>query len=148
MTDQRRLMIPHGGYVLVCDGRKALVLRNEGGPLAADLRLQRGFAAPPNPPTHEQGTDRPPRVRLGGSRSAIEQTDWHDLAERRFASEVAQVLDTVDPIPALVLVAPPRTLAELREVLSARLRSAIIAEVGKDLTKHPVDEIQRHLRPV
>lgn len=140
----RHLAIPHGGYVIVCDGRKALLLRNDGPPLDPDLRVQRAFEAPPNPPTREQGADRPPRVRLGGRRSPIEQTDWHDLAERRFADEVAEALGTIDPVPTLV-VAPPRTLVELRRALPERLRRAVIAEIDKDLTKHPVEEIGRCL---
>jgi len=145
MTGKRNIMIPHGGYVVVGDGHKALVLRNEGHPLNLDLQVQQVFEAPPNPPTHEQGTDTPPRVRLGDRRSAIEQTDWHEMAERRFTEEVARALDRLDPISALVLVAPPRTLAEFRHVLSDRLRRAVVAEVDKDLTKHPVEEIGRRL---
>ncbi|KQO78290.1 host attachment protein [Methylobacterium sp. Leaf88] len=145
MTGRLNLMIPHDGSVVVCDGRKALVLRNEGHPRALDLRMERVFEAPPNPPTREQGTDRPPRVRLENRRSSIEQTDWHRMAETRFALDVVTALDRIDPLLALVVVAPPRMLAELRRVLPERLRRAIVAEVDKDLTKHPVEEIGRHL---
>ena len=40
-----------------------------------------------NPPTREQGTDRPGRssASVGVARSAMEETDWHDIAEERFA---------------------------------------------------------------
>ncbi|WP_457104638.1 host attachment protein [Methylobacterium sp. P5_C11] len=146
MAGKRNLMIPHGGYVIVADGRKVLVLLNEGHPLQLDLQVRRVFEAPPNPPTRDQGTDKPPRVRLGDRRSAIEQTDWHELAERRFTDEVAQALDRLEPVPALVVVAPQRTLAELRIALPERLRRSVIAEIDQDLTKHTVSEIQRHLR--
>jgi protein required for attachment to host cells len=146
MTDKRNLMIPHGGYVVVCDGHKALVLRNAGFQLNPELQVRLAFGAEPNPPTHEQGTDRPARVRFGDRRGAIEQTDWHAMAERRFADEVASALDAIGSVPALVVVAPPRTLAALRLALSERLRRVVIAEVDKDLTKHTVREIQRHLR--
>ena len=108
MSDTRTRMIPHGGYVVVCDGRKALVLRNVSVHPKPDLQVQLAFEAPPNPPTHAQGTDRPPRVRLGDQRSAIAQTDWHDLAERRFAKAVAHALDAFDPVTALSVVAPPK----------------------------------------
>ncbi len=148
MNDRPNLTIPHEGYVVVCDGRKALVLRNAGHPLRPDLQVQRVLEAPPNPPTHLQGTDRPPRVRLGDRRSAIAQTDWHALAERQFAGAVAQALGAIDPLAALVVVAPPRALAELRQALPERLRQVIVAEIDKDLTKHPVDEIRRHLHAV
>lgn len=145
MTGKRNLMIPNGGYVVVGDGHKALVLLNEGHPLNLNLRVQKVFKAPPNPPTREQGTDTPPRVRLGDRRSAIEQTDWHEMAEHRFTEEVARALDRLNPVPALVVVAPPKTLSELRLALPERLKRAIIGEVDKDLTKHTVNEIQRHL---
>lgn len=54
--------------------------------------------------------------------------------------EVADAPCATDPVPALV-VAPPRTLAELRRALPERPRRAIVADldVGKDPTKHPVE---------
>ena len=55
------------------------------------------------------------------------------MAETRFALDVVTALDRIDPLLALVVVAPPRMLAELRRVLPERLRRAIVAEVDKDL---------------
>ena len=43
------------------------------------------------------------------------------------------------------MVAPPRTLAELRHVFHADVKKRIIAEIDKDLTKHPVWEIEKHI---
>ena len=148
MTEAFNLKIPHGGYVLVGDGRRALVLRNEGYALHLSLKVQNLFEAPPNPPTRAQGTDRPPRVRQGEHRSAIEQTDWHDRAEQVFAGEVAAALGRLaDAIPALVVIAPPRMLAQLRQAMPDRLKPAIIAEIDKDLAKLSVEEIQHRLGP-
>ena len=48
-------------------------------------------------------------------------------------------------VPALVVVAPPRTLADLRTAFHADVKKRIVAEVGKDLTKHPVGDIEKHL---
>ena len=48
-------------------------------------------------------------------------------------------------VPALIVVAPPRTLADLRSAFHADVQARIVAEINKDLTKHPVDEIERHL---
>ena len=145
MSDTRTRMIPHGGYVVVCDGRKALVLRNVSVHPKPDLQVQLAFEAPPNPPTHAQGTDRPPRVRLGDQRSAIAQTDWHDLAERRFAKAVAHALDAFDPVTALIVVAPPTVLGDMRKEFHKEVSDRIIAEVPKTLTNHPIDEIEKHL---
>lgn len=146
MTGKPPLRIPHEADILVCDGRRARLFRNEGTPQAVNLKLRLTRDAPPNPPTHEQGADRPPRVRSGDRRSAIDQTDWHDLAERRFADTIAETLEQLgEPPTALIVVAPPRMLASLRLALPERLRRAVMAEIDKDLTKHTVEEIGRCL---
>jgi protein required for attachment to host cells len=46
---------------------------------------------------------------------------------------------------ALVIAAPPRTLADLRHKFHPDVQKRIIAEIDKDLTKHPISEIERHL---
>ena len=53
-----KLKIPHDGLVFVGDGRKALFLRNEGDEKYLNLKTERVLEQD-NPPTHEQGTDRP-----------------------------------------------------------------------------------------
>jgi len=144
------IRMPHDALVLIGDGRKALFLRNHGDEKFPDLRVERVFADV-NPPTHEQGTDRPGRVysSAGGSRrSGIEGTDWHDIEEHKFAREVAAALEKLvrdSKIKALVIASPPRTLAELRHALHADVKKCIIAELPKDLTNHPVNEIEKHL---
>ncbi len=145
-----KLAIPHGAMIFVGDGRKALFLRNDGDKKFPNLKTERVFAEE-NPPTHEQGTDRPGRgVESAGTHrhSSVEQTDWHHLEEHRFTERVAAALEDLvrkHDVPALVIVAPPRTLADLRRVLHADVKKRIVAEVGQDLTKHPVAEIETHL---
>ena len=78
----------------------------------------------------------------------MEQTDWHRIAEDRFADEVAAelaVAHRAKPFSALILIAPPRTLAELRRSLPDELRGLVIAEIDKDSTKLPLDEIEKRL---
>jgi len=43
------------------------------------------------------------------------------------------------------VVAPPRALADLRKSLHPDVKKKIIAEIDKDLTKHPIDQIEKHL---
>jgi protein required for attachment to host cells len=148
MTEHIRL--PHQAWVLVGDGRKALVLRNDGDEKFPNLQTTTVFRDHANPATSQLGTDRPGRAveHFSGRRSGMEETDWHEIAEQRFADGVAQTLcarDNAGDISALVVVAPPKTLAELRSAFSPSLRGKIIAEVNKDLTKHPVHEIERLL---
>ncbi len=137
--------------VFVGDGRKALFLRNEGDEKFPNLKTERVFTDH-NPPTHEQGSERPTRTFAAGHgaerRSGIEQVDWHDLEEHRFADQVAAALEKIvreKKVEALVVVAPPRTLAELRRVFHNDVKQRIIAEIDKDLTKQPVYEIEKHL---
>ena len=144
-----KIKIPHNAFVFVGDGRKALFLRNDGDEKFPNLRTERVFVDD-NPATHEQGTDKPGRsfASVGGRRSGMDQTDWHDLEEHRFAKDVAATLARVvreKKIEALVVVAPPRTLADLRSAFHQEVKQLIIAEVDKDLTKHPVHEIEKHL---
>ncbi len=146
-----KIRIPHDAFVFVGDGRKAIFLRNEGDEKFPNLKTEKVFEDDDNPPTHEQGTDKPGafgKAMGSGRRSAVEPADWHDLNEHRFARTVAGAMEQVmreRKVPALVIVAPPRTLAELRNALHADVAARVIAEVNKDLTRHPVSEIEKHL---
>ena len=142
------LKLPHDGMVLVSDGRKALFLKNKGDDLYPNLQVERVLEAPDNLPTRLQGTDKQGQASMMGQRSAIEQTDWHDLAERKFAGEVAAAVNAAcfnGNVKHIIVAAPPRTLAELRNRFSDAVKQRIMAEVNKDLTKHPVYEIEQHL---
>ena len=145
-----RLKIPHDAFVFVGDGRKALFLRNEGDEKYPNLKTERVFEDA-NPLTHEQGSERPGRLSKSldsGQRSAVEPVDWHHLEEQRFAKQVAAAMEEImrsRKVPALIVVAPPRTLADLRTAFHADVRARIIAEINKDLTKHPVGDIEKHL---
>jgi protein required for attachment to host cells len=144
------LEIPHDAFVFVGDGRKALFLRNAGDEKSPNFKIERVFVDD-NPPTHEQGSDRPGRAfkRAGTNlRSGVEDTDWHELEEHRFAQRVAAAMEGLvreRKVKVLVVVAPPRTLADLRFAFHSDVKKRIIAEINKDLTKHPVLEIEKHL---
>lgn len=145
-----KIKIPHDAFVFVGDGRKAIFLRNEGDEKFPNLKTEQVFEEE-NPPTREQGTDRPGHLGKApgsGRRSAVETADRHDLNEHRFAKTVAGAMERLmreRKAPALVIVAPPRTLADLRSALHADVAARVIAEVNKDLTRHPVGEIEKHL---
>jgi len=144
------LWIAHDTWILVGDGRKALMLRNDGTPQKPSLQVVEVLNDDENPPTHEQGTDRPGRSfqSMSSRRSAVEQTDWHEIAEERFATNVASKLGRAadgNQFEKLILVAPPNTLATLRKKLDAKTTERVVAEIDKDLTKHPVPEIARVL---
>lgn len=157
-----KIDIPNGAWVVVADGQRALFLRNDGDNEYPSLQTV-DVMEHDNPPTHEQGTDRPGRGRdvpagaardgTGGSvpithRSAYEETDWHQQAEARFLGEVADKLKAGvggGTYGKIVLVAPPKALGVLRKALDKQVEGRIIAEVGKDLTNQPVWDIARAL---
>jgi protein required for attachment to host cells len=146
----RELWIAHGTWILVGDGRKALVLQNSGTPQEPSLAVLNVLKDQDNPATHTQGADRPGRVMQSnlGRRSSVEQTDWHEIAEIKFAETVASRLNAAardNRFDKLILVAPPHTLAALRKSLDSKTAQYVVAEVAKDLTKHPVHEIARVL---
>jgi len=144
--------IAKNALVLVADGRKMLFLRNHGNETQMDLHLE-AHQEQQNPPTHEQGTDAPgrsfaPSFASAGRRSAMEQTDFHQIAEDRFAAEAAALLrDRAlnGDFKTLVVVAPPRTLGELRKHYHKEVASRIVHELHKDLTGFTVLDIEAAL---
>ena len=84
-----RVRIHNKAWVLIGDGRKALILHNEGDADLLDLR-RTSVRVEDNPPTREQGTDAPGRAfGAGGIHSAVETTDWHEIEAQRFAASMA-----------------------------------------------------------
>ena len=142
------LRIKHGDWVFVGDGRKALLLRNDGDPDLLDLRRIE-VREDHNPPSREQGADGPGRSAVNiGARSAIDTTDWHALEEERFAASVAERLNRAaeeNRFEHIVIAAPPKVLGELRREYSKRLQAKILAEIDKDLTHHTFSDIAKVL---
>lgn len=143
------LKISPGAWVVVCDGAKALILENNGDKEYPDLRTREVFEQE-NPPTSEQGTDRPGRSHsaVGPGRSAVGQTDWHDQAEARFLKELIEKIHLAvhgGETKELVIVAPPRALGMIREHYTPAIKGALQKEIDKDLVKIPVDQIEKHL---
>ena len=141
--------IPNEAMILVADGEKALFLRNKGDAEFPNFVVE-GKEVLDNPPSGEQGSDRPGRA-MGdpSNRSAMEETDWHQLEKDRFVAEIANMLlqqATKKKFDRLVVAAPPHTLGELRKHLHKSVSDRIIGEVDKDLTHLPVYEIEAHLK--
>jgi protein required for attachment to host cells len=144
-----KIHLPHDAIVFIGDGSKVLFLRNAGDEKFPYLKTEQVFVDH-NPPTHDQGTDKPGRSfsSVGHGRSAVEQTDWHELEKHHFAVKVGEALEKLvreRNVKAIVIAAPPRTLADLRRIFHNDVKSRIIAEIDKDFTKYPVNEIEKRL---
>ena len=146
MTESKPL-VPHNALILVGDGQKALFLRNKGNALDVDLVVERIFEQD-NPATREQGTDRPGRSNagVGVARSAMEEVDWHYLAKERFAVEIAEALYRrahANRFEHLIIIAPPKILGHLRKAFHTEVIDRIAGEYPKELTSHPIAEIEK-----
>jgi len=144
-----KVSIAPDDWVVVCDGRKWLILENKGDAERPNL-LTREERTDDNPPTREQGSDRPGRSHssVGSGRSAVGQTDWHDQAEQAFLTALAQRLDRAaqaGEVRGIVLVASPRALGMIRPQLSAAVAKLVRGEVAKDYAGMPVDQIEKRL---
>jgi protein required for attachment to host cells len=144
-----RIAIAPDDWVVVCDGRKWLIFQNKGDASRINL-VTREERTTENPPTRDQGSDRPGRAHasIGGGRSAVGQTDWHDQAEHDFLAALAQHLDKAvqtGAVRGIVLVAPPRALGMIRPQLSAAVARHLRGEVDKDYAGMPVAEIEKRL---
>lgn len=144
----RHSTIPADAHVIVCDAAKALFIVNKGDAVYPNLQVVSVMDAPPNPPTHQSGTDRPGRVAAGSHRSAVGQTDWHREAEQAFAKAVCEkVRSGIADVrhETLILVAPPRMLSYLRSGIAREAHHVDLVEIDKDLTKMPTFQIETHL---
>ena len=144
-----KLKIHQGDWVIVCDGKKALVLENAGDEKFLNLKTREVFSHP-DLKTSELGTDGPGRSfsSVGHGRSSVEQADLHTLEEERFLKKLAGHLDAevkAGRAKSIVIVAPPRALCVLRPAYTHDLKRAMRSEIDKDLVKLPVHEIEKHL---
>lgn len=85
----------------------------------------------------------------GKARGVVEpRKNARKLEKHDFVQDVAAVLDAAVAKHAfahLVLVAPPRTLGELREVLTERVLETLTHEIPKAFTKLPPDALWKKL---
>jgi protein required for attachment to host cells len=140
-------------WILVADGARARVLMNDGVGKGLQPTVG-GEMAHALPATRDMGTDRPGRTQQRGTsgRHALQpHVDWHRFEKEKFSKEIALLLDAAAERGAfhrLVLVAPPRTLGDLRAALGTKAHALIHAEIDKDLTHVTIQDLPDHLADV
>jgi protein required for attachment to host cells len=139
-------MLRRGDRILVCDGKTALFLKIGG--TAEHHVFEVEHSNHQELPSHnaDMGSDKPGRVGQSGRRSAVEGSDWHGEQEKAFITESTRAFTAhVAPFSEaqLVIVAPPRALAIIRETADRALLSRCVAQIDKDLTRHSVPDIQK-----
>jgi protein required for attachment to host cells len=146
---ERFMQVPHNSFVLVADGKKMLFFRNQGDEAFPKLEIERKQEQE-NPPSREQKSDESGGTfaSFGPGHHSYSETDFHQLEEDRFAAEAAEMLNKRalrNEFENLIVVAPPRTLGELRKHYHKEVEKRLAAEIAKDLTRHPVTEIEKIL---
>jgi protein required for attachment to host cells len=142
--------VPHNAFVVVADGEKMLLFRNQGDDEFPHLVVieedeQQSVA------NRDLRRDAPGRSfsSVGPGRSAYKEADSRQLGEDRFAAETAAMLNRralENEFESLIIVAPPRTLGELRKFYHDELQRRVSGELPKNLTNTPVNEIERILQ--
>ncbi len=127
--------IPHNALVVVADGAGARLFRNSGQEnkvkLTADGAFKPSHLLDDGPAGH-----RPPE-------SSDQETDEATFA-KQLAKELYRRAHSGD-FTALVLIADPQTLGQIRPSLHKEVRDRLVAEVAKTLTKSSIADIQKAL---
>jgi len=146
-------MKPFRTWILIADGARARVVVNDG-PGSGIRELEGGEFGQPDPPSREMGSDRPGRTfnSTGSVRHALApRADPHRRSETQFAATLADYLDQAirrEAFDRLIIVAPPVCLGDLRAGLSEAVKGKVTAELNKDLTKVPNQDLVKHLDEV
>jgi protein required for attachment to host cells len=145
------MKIDHGMMVVALDGRKMVILRNEGDARYPALEVISHCEAD-NPRTAEQGTDRPGRTfsSVGPRRSALDEPDIHDNRERDFVSSAAKSVGRygLSSDVKYVVLADPATLGRFRKCCEPAIAKRIVAELPRNMVHRSAEEIARKLAAI
>ena len=136
-------------WILVTDSEKALFLRNHGDAEFPHFKVEQ-IETQDNPSTGEQAANRPGRFNDGPNvhRSAVADTDWHELAKERFAHDLADTLYKMahaGRFDRMVIAASPKILGELRGNFHKEVEDRIVGEIPKTLTNHTLEDIEKSI---
>jgi len=138
--------LANNALVLVTDGRKTLFFRNHGDVNQIDLRTEahdeRADASNGEMKSDAAGSN---AQSAGYGRPSYEETDFHQLEEDRWAKQAAEEVNRralTNDFDALAIIAPPKTLGELRKQLHKEAARRVVVEVSKEMTGHPIPDIE------
>ena len=130
-------------WFILADGAKARILQRRASEPRSFAVVVTRSSAEALLLSHELATDRPGRAYESAtpSRHAVQwKTDPHEAAKIHFEQKIADLVNRAAEqglFDALVLVAPPRVLGEVRKALSPQAKERLIIEEGKDLLGLP-----------
>jgi protein required for attachment to host cells len=142
------MLLPCGVLVLVADGGRMLLLRNDGDAVAPQLAVIEHRQSPA-PRNRDLFADAPGRSFSSHSptRSTYDDGDAHAARERGFlAAACASLAENIAAdTPGIVVAADPVSLGYVRDHYPPAVKALLLAELDKDLTGMTVDAIARHL---
>ena len=127
--------IPHNAFVVVADGTGARFFRNSGHEHSVSLTAE-GELQPANLEDDGPSGSRP-------KESTRQETDEATFA-KQLAKELYRRAHHGD-FAALVLIADPQTLGQLRPILHKEVQNRLVSELGKTLTNASISDIQQAL---
>lgn len=132
------MLLPHGTVVAVLDGQALELFRNSGNEAEPELV---GMSAPKLVEHNKSGGGH--HVSSSANHTGHQaETDAHAIAVADWLNK--QVAGHA--IQHLVVIAPPKTLGEMRRRYSKPLEAALLREVHKEMTKRSGREILAALR--
>ncbi|MFA5949678.1 MAG: host attachment protein [Hyphomicrobium sp.] len=137
-------------WILIADGSRARILEQRG-PETKVRPVEGEKYETESKPSRELGSDRPGRVveSVGHQHHAVEpKYDLHRGLETMFANQLADILShrlREGLYDRLIMIAPPAMLGDLRKSIPRPVQEVVVAELAKDLTKIPNDELMGHL---
>lgn len=127
------MLLPHGAVVAVVDGRTLELYRNGGTEAAPTLVPM----AAPELVAHNKDSGGRHFSSAANPTGHLRDEDAHAAAVTVWLNE--QIAGR--KIDRLVVIAPPRTLGEMRLRYSKQLEAALIGELHKELTGRSAQEI-------
>ena len=128
------MLLPKGATVAVADGAKFHLYRNTGEESRPEL------TAVDHAKTKDHQRADP------GHPSSPANPDARQDEEDSFSNGVVDYLNTQvleGNISALVVIAAPKALGDMRKHYHARLSAVLVGEVAKDLTGHSASDVEK-----
>jgi len=147
------MIVEYGTLVVAADGGGAVVYRNASREGAASLEIVEIHNADSKTFTRAIDPDVGEHYAAPASgKVSVAGPDYHEQGERQFATRLATWLDELigrhehgKDQPGVILFASPRFLGSIRSDYSARVKSALKVEVGKDLRDASSKQIEHAL---
>lgn len=129
------MKIPKSAIIAVADGEILNLYRNDGEESAPKLTEM------PDATISTENKGSGGRHHSSSANPSDSQQDEDSFAAGTAAMLNKRVLD--GQIEALIIVAAPRTLGELRKHYHKALSAVLLGEISKDLTGHSIADVER-----